>query len=153
MPLHALKITVILDNAFVWKFSARQNIIGKKLVARGSVSTGFRAPTLQQVYLSTIQNVFANGKIVTEGLFNNVGKEAKAVGIPSLDAEKSLNFTLGLGIQPNKNFTITIDGYLINVYDRILLSSRMSDKTINSRSFKQHRNYQCETPQVFSSMV
>lgn len=116
-------------NAIVWKVSGRQNIIGKQLVARGSVSTGFRAPTLQQVYLSTIQNVFNNGKIVAEGLFNNVGKEAKAIGIPSLDAEKSLNFTLGLGIQPNKNFTVTVDGYLINVYDRILLSSRMSDKS------------------------
>ncbi|MCS4305178.1 TonB-dependent siderophore receptor [Chryseobacterium sp. BIGb0232] len=115
-------------NALVWKVSARQNIIGKKLVARGSVSTGFRAPSLQQVYLSTIQNVFNNGKIVSEGLFNNVGKEAKAIGIPKLDAEKSLNFTLGLGIQPNKNFSITLDGYLIKVYDRILLSSRMSDK-------------------------
>ncbi|WP_426477182.1 TonB-dependent receptor plug domain-containing protein [Chryseobacterium sp. CBSDS_008] len=115
-------------NALVWKFSARQNIIGKKLVARGSVSTGFRAPSLQQVYLSTIQNVFTNGNIAAEGLFNNVGKEAKAVGIPTLEAEKSLNFTLGLGIQPNKNFSVTLDGYLINVYDRILLSSRMSDK-------------------------
>ncbi|MDQ0066101.1 TonB-dependent receptor plug domain-containing protein [Chryseobacterium lathyri] len=115
-------------NALIWKISARQNIIGKKLVLRGSVSTGFKAPTLQQVYLSTVQNVFSNGKVVAEGLFNNVGKEAKAIGIPKLDAEKSLNFTLGLGIQPNKNFLITVDGYLINVYDRILLSSRMNDK-------------------------
>lgn len=115
-------------NALVWKVSAKQNIIGKKLIARASASTGFKAPSLQQVYLSTIQNVFSNGTIVSEGLFNNVGKEAKAVGIPSLDAEKSLNFTFGLGIQPNKNFSITIDGYLIKLYDRILLSSRMSDQ-------------------------
>lgn len=114
-------------NALIWKLSARQNIIGKQLILRGSASTGFRAPTLQQVYLSAVQNVFSNGTIVAEGLFNNAGKEAKAIGIPKLDPEKSLNFTLGLGIQPNKDFSITLDGYLIDVYDRILLSSRMSD--------------------------
>ena len=114
-------------NALIWKISARQNIMGKKLILRSSASTGFRAPTLQQINLSTIQNVFTNGVIVAEGLFSNVGKEAKAIKIPKLDAEKSLNFTLGLGIQPNKNLSVTIDGYLINVYDRILLSSRMTD--------------------------
>ncbi len=124
-------------NALVWKISARQNLIGKKLILRGSASTGFRAPSLQQIYLSAVQNVFTNGSIVAEGLFNNAGKEAKAVGIPKLDAEKSLNFTLGLGIQPDRNFSVTIDGYLINVYDRILLSSRMTDPSTILKPLEQ----------------
>ncbi|MBK1895309.1 TonB-dependent receptor plug domain-containing protein [Chryseobacterium paridis] len=114
-------------SAFVWKGSLRQDIIGKKLIFRASASTGFRAPSLQQIYLSTNQASFTNGSVFVEGLFSNVSPEAQKVGIPKLTAERSLNFTSGFGIQPNKNFSMTIDGYWITIKDRILLSSRMRD--------------------------
>ncbi|ASW74612.1 ferric enterobactin receptor [Chryseobacterium piperi] len=129
----ALNATVRYENysdfgsAFVWKGSLRQDIIGKKLIFRASASTGFRAPSLQQIYLSTNQASFTNGSVFVEGLFSNVSPEATQVGIPKLTAERSLNFTSGFGIQPNKNFSVTIDGYWITIRDRILLSSRMRD--------------------------
>ncbi|WP_054510498.1 TonB-dependent siderophore receptor [Chryseobacterium sp. ERMR1:04] len=119
-------------SAFVWKGSLRQDIIGKKLIFRASASTGLRAPTLQQIYLSTNQASFINGSVFVEGLFSNVSPEATQVGIPKLTAEKSLNFTSGFGFQPNKNFSMTIDGYWITIRDRILLSSRMKDLGIQN---------------------
>ena len=112
-------------NAFVWKVSSRYKI-GGMFVIRGSVSTGFRAPTLHQIYTQSTQASFAGGTIVTSGLFNNISKEAFALGIPKLKAEKSTNFTFGVGIKPNKNFNITLDYYSIDIKDRIVYSSSIT---------------------------
>jgi iron complex outermembrane recepter protein len=110
-------------NAFVWKVSSRYKFLDDKLTIRGSVSTGFRAPTLHQIYTQSTQASFAGGTIVTSGLFNNGSKEAFALGITKLTAEKSTNFTLGLGIKPSKNLSLTFDFYSIDIKDRIVYSS------------------------------
>lgn len=112
-------------DAFVWKLSFRQKLSGDKLVFRTSASTGFKAPSLHQINLSVNQASFTGGVVQTEGLFSNTSKEARSFGIPNLKAEKSLNFTAGLGVQPNKNFSATLDYYYIRVDDRVLLSSRI----------------------------
>jgi iron complex outermembrane receptor protein len=85
-------------NAFVWKASTRYKLIEDKLVLRGSASTGFRAPTLHQIYAQSTQASFAGGTIVLSGLFNNISAQALALGIPKLKAENSNNYTVGLGL-------------------------------------------------------
>jgi iron complex outermembrane receptor protein len=113
-------------NAFVWKGSTRYKIAGNKLVLRGSVSTGFRAPTLHQIYDQSTQASFVGGTIQLSGLFNNKSKQAFALGIPALKPEKSNNYTVGLGINPMKNLNITLDYYDIVINDRIVYSSAIS---------------------------
>ncbi len=112
-------------NAMVGKLSFRQKLSGDKLIARASASTGFKAPSLHQLTLSINQATFSNGTVNIEGLFNNSSKEARGFGIPALKPEKSLNFTAGLGSQPTKNISVTVDYYYIRVNDRVLLSSRI----------------------------
>jgi iron complex outermembrane receptor protein len=58
-------------------------------------------------------------------LANNVSREANLLGVPKLDAEKSQNLTIGLGLKPNENFSITLDYYNIKVEDRIVLSKEI----------------------------
>jgi iron complex outermembrane recepter protein len=113
-------------SAFVYKLSSRVKIADDKLVLRGSFSTGFRAPTLHQIYAQSTQASFAGGTIVTSGLFNNNSKQAFLLGIPKLKAEKSTNFTLGLGAKPVKNLSLTLDYYDITIKDRIVYSSSIS---------------------------
>jgi iron complex outermembrane recepter protein len=113
-------------NAFVWKASSRYKIAGDKFVLRGSASTGFRAPTLHQIYAQSTQASFAGGTIVLSGLFNNISKQAFALGVPLLKPEKSDNFTLGIGASPSKNFSFTLDYYSITIKDRILYSSSIN---------------------------
>ncbi|ELR70500.1 TonB-dependent receptor [Fulvivirga imtechensis AK7] len=113
-------------NAFVWKVSSRYKFLDDKLTIRGSLSTGFRAPTLHQIYTQKAQYSFVPGEgIQVGGLVNNVSPQAKLLGIPQLDAEKSTNFTVGLGAQPSSNFNITVDYYNIAVEDRIVLSTEI----------------------------
>jgi iron complex outermembrane recepter protein len=112
-------------NAFVWKTSAAYQL-SDKYTLRGSASTGFRAPTLHQIYTQKAQYSFVPGQgIQVGGLVNNVSSQAKLLGIPELDAETSTNFTLGFGGKVNRNFSFTFDYYSINVEDRIVLSTEI----------------------------
>ncbi len=113
-------------NAFVWKVSSRYKFTDKFIV-RGSVSTGFRAPTLHQTSLQLSQASFLpGGAIVVEGIINNGSAQAKALGVETLRAEKSTNYTFGFGFKPNNKFSLTVDYYNIEVKDRIILSSKLS---------------------------
>jgi iron complex outermembrane receptor protein len=58
-------------------------------------------------------------------LANNVSREANLLGVPKLDAEKSQNLTIGIGVKPTDNFSITLDYYNIKVEDRIVLSKEV----------------------------
>ncbi len=113
-------------NAFVWKASSRYKFAEDKVVLRGSASTGFRAPTLHQIYAQSTQASFAGGTIVLSGLFNNNSKQAFALGIPKLTAEKSVNYTIGLGLKPTNNLSLTLDYYDITISNRIVYSSSIS---------------------------
>ncbi len=93
---------------------------------RGSISTGFRAPTLHQIYAQSTQASFSNGTINLSGLFNNGSKEAFALGIPKLTAEKSDNITLGVGFNPTNNLSLTVDYYNITISDRVVYSSSIT---------------------------
>ncbi|WP_309614530.1 TonB-dependent receptor domain-containing protein [Flavobacterium sp.] len=97
---------------------------------RGSFSTGFRAPSLAQIYFNTSFTNFngsgasevllaANGSAVTEGF-----------GIDKLKEEKSRNGSIGLTGRFGK-FTATVDGYLINVSDRIVLTGYFDATALN----------------------
>lgn len=112
-------------NANVYKLTSRYKI-GETFTIRGSVSSGFRAPTLHQQYLSLSQASFSGGNIVITGLANNFSPEARAAGVPRLKAEKSQNVTFGFGFTPNRNFSLTGDFYSINIKDRIVYSNEIN---------------------------
>ena len=113
-------------SANVYKVSSRYKLINDKVVLRGSYSTGFRAPTLHQIYAQSVQAAFVGGTIQLSGLFNNRSAQARALGIPSLKPEKSNNISLGVGLNLSKNFSFSLDYFKINVKDRIVYSSSIS---------------------------
>lgn len=113
-------------DAFVWKLSSRYKLMNDKITLRSSLSTGFKAPTLHQIYTQKAQYSFVPGQgIQVGGLVSNVSREARLLGVPSLNPERSLNFTAGLGVNPNRNTSFTLDFYSIAVKDRIILSTEI----------------------------
>ncbi len=113
-------------SAYVWKLSSRYKLADDKFVIRASASTGFRAPTLHQIYAQSTQASFVAGTIQLSGLFNNRSKQAFLLGVPRLQPEKSDNYTIGVGITPSRNLSITADYYDITIKDRIVYSSAIS---------------------------
>ena len=78
---------------------------------RGSVSTGFRAPSLAQIHFSNTLTSFSGGILVQSLIAPNTNAITKAAGIPELKEEKSVNTSLGFTWKPARSFTVTIDGY------------------------------------------
>lgn len=99
-------------------------------VVRGALSNGFRAPSVHQRYFSntSTQFVVANGVTTPNnvGTYRNDSEIAKALGIPSLEAEKSTNISLGVTSKFAQVISLTIDAYQINIKDRIVITCNMS---------------------------
>ncbi len=89
---------------------------------RGSVSTGFRAPSLQQINFSNTNTTIVNGQLQYTKLVPNYSNIARQAGIPKLKQEESTNYSLGFTWQPVHSLTITADGYLIKTRNRIIFT-------------------------------
>jgi len=94
------------------------------VLLRGSASTGFRAPSLQQVHFSSTFTDFVSGQPLDVVLAPNGGPVANAAGIPQLKDEESKSYTLGLTWSPTQSTSVTADLYRIDIDDRIVLSGR-----------------------------
>lgn len=114
--------------------------VADALSFRGSFSSGFRAPSLAQVYFGTVINDVVIDEVTQKPTYverliaNNQSSITKALGVPSLKQETSLNASLGFVIQPSKDFSISVDGYAVNVKNRIVLTGEFSasDKGLES---------------------
>jgi iron complex outermembrane receptor protein len=97
---------------------------------RGSISTGFRAPSLAQVYYNLrFTNFNASG--ATEVLLApNDSPVTRAFGIEKLNEEKAINGSLGF-TGTFGDFTATVDGYYIKVKDRIVLTGYFDASSLN----------------------
>lgn len=112
--------------ALTWKLATRYDIV-KGLAIRGCANTGFRAPSLPQKYFNSTITNFVAGNAVDVLIARNEGQVANALGIEKLKQERSNNYSLGIVVNPLKNLNITIDGYLIQVKDRIVLTGQFTD--------------------------
>lgn len=116
-----------------YKLAANWEIVDW-LRLRGSISTGFRAPSMQQQYFNNISTQFVSnpddpdGPQISQqiGTFRNDGELADAIGIPSLEEETSNNYSAGIVLNPLDQLSVTFDYYYIEIDDRIALSNRLS---------------------------
>ncbi|MBQ4819119.1 TonB-dependent receptor [Aquimarina sp. MMG016] len=88
---------------------------------RGSVSTGFRAPSLAQIYYNLLFTDFQGGEASETLLSPNNSPVTASFGIEQLKEETAVNGAIGVTAKLG-DFTITADGYYINVKDRIVLT-------------------------------
>ena len=107
-----------------WKISSRYKL-GEAGVLRASYSTGFRAPSLHQVYLSNVQTLVSGSTISNQGTFNNVSQVIKDLGVASLFAETSKSISAGLTVKASRDFTISFDYYNVRVNDRVVFSGEI----------------------------
>ncbi|VXD02252.1 TonB-dependent receptor plug domain-containing protein [Sphingomonas sp. 8AM] len=106
------------------KLSARYDV-APWLAFRGSVSTGFRAPSLQQQYYTSTQTLVTGNLGPQEtGLYPVSSNIARALGALPLNPEKSRNYSLGTVVRVG-GFSLTVDGYRIRIRDQIALSENI----------------------------
>lgn len=122
---------------------------------RGSFSTGYRAPSLQQKYFSNTLTSFSQGQLVQSRVSRNNDPLTKLAGIPDLKQETSNNMSLGFSWKPAKGLTFTVDGYSIKMKDRVVLSGLFSsgDATLPTAFTSKLTEMGVSTAQFFANAV
>ncbi len=109
-----------------YKFSDKFNL-------RASLSSGFRAPSIQQRFFAKTSTIFVSqgGTLVQveSGTFTNDSKAAEILGIPKLKEETSQNYSIGFTAKPFTGFEVTVDAYQVNIKDRIVLTNDFTGGT------------------------
>ncbi|WP_031438957.1 TonB-dependent receptor plug domain-containing protein [Sphingomonas sp. FUKUSWIS1] len=90
---------------------------------RGSFGTGFHAPSPGQSNVSIVTTSFNNGVAFQAGTYPTNTAVAQYYGASNLTPEKSTNYGLGFILEPVRGMTVTVDGYRINLRNRIGLTS------------------------------
>lgn len=119
-------------NTLNGKLAVRYEFV-KNYAVRAAVGTGFRAPSLQQQYFNnSFADISTSGEgIVRKGIFNNESIAAQVLGFDKLKQETSVNGSAGFTLQPVKGLFITVDGYIIKVKDRIVITSNITDSRLS----------------------
>lgn len=122
---------------------------------RGSVSTGFRAPSLQQINFSSTFTTVQGGNIAEVKIAPNYSPITKAAGIPKLKQEKSINASLGFAAKVSPNFSITVDGYWVQIKNRVVLSGQFSvdDNTLDPTLIAAMQQLDVSLAQFFANAV
>jgi iron complex outermembrane receptor protein len=108
------------------KFATRYKVTNN-FNLRGSISTGFRAPSLQQQNFSNTNTIVSGGQLVFQKTVPNYSDIAKAAGIPALTPETSTNYSLGFTWEPVSKLTVTVDAYQIDIKNRVVYSGNYSE--------------------------
>lgn len=106
------------------KFAARYEFV-PGFAIRGSISNGFRAPSLQQQYFTTTSTNFIGGVPVDISTVAVNSPVARALGSKDLKPEKSFNLSGGFTANPLSGLTLTVDYYNIRINDRIVLTENL----------------------------
>jgi len=136
-----------------FKFATRYKVLDN-LNVRGSVSTGYRAPSLQQINFSNTLTSFSGGALIQSRIASNDDPITRAAGIPKLKQETSVNASAGASWKPARGLTFTLDGYWVKVKNRIVLSGLFSkyDATLPA-SFTSQIPSEVSTVQFFDNAV
>ncbi|NPD68658.1 TonB-dependent receptor (plasmid) [Lichenicola cladoniae] len=103
-------------NTETGKVSTRYDF-NRFVAVRGTVSNGFRAPTLAEEHFTSLETTPTGAS----GILAVDSAAARSLGARALKPERSTNFSAGLVLNPIDRLQITIDGYRINIRDRITL--------------------------------
>ncbi|MDQ7091931.1 MAG: TonB-dependent receptor [Methylococcales bacterium] len=107
------------------KFSLGYQVVDSILL-RGSVSTGFRAPSLQQSFFNSTSSLIDGGEINSVATIALGSPLANALDARLLKPETSKNFTMGFIYKPTENFSVSVDYFYTQIIDRIILSDNIS---------------------------
>lgn len=122
-------------STFNYKLASRIKL-SNDLNFRFAGSTGFRAPSIHQIYYNTTSTLFTTlpggtaPSLVEVGTFSNDSAVAKGLGINKLKQETSKSVSTGFTYKiPALNLNITADAYFIRIDDRIVLTDQFARPT------------------------
>ncbi len=114
------------------KLSARFDA-SERFALRGTVSTGFRAPGVQQLFYSQRStNLNAAGVLTDTLTARQDSAVTRAFGIEPLKEETSKSGSVGFVLKPDDRFSLTMDVFRIDIDDRIIFSSNIQPEAVGT---------------------
>ena len=128
-PIEALQLDVAgrvehytdFGDTEIGKITARYDFTPQYAI-RGTISTGFRAPTLAEEFYSAV-NVSPTADTIQ---LPADSAAAKLLGLSNLKPEISTSYSIGLVAHPIQDLSVTVDAYSIVIGNRITTSSTVS---------------------------
>ncbi len=94
----------------------------EKLAFRSSISTGFRAPSVNQSYYSAISTNLVDGELIQSGTYSVDASVARELGAASLKPEMSKHLNAGIAMKLLENLDFSLDYFYVRIDDRIALT-------------------------------
>lgn len=117
-------------DAFVWKANALLELL-PELSVRATIGTGFHAPSPGQNNTQIVTTNFLGGQQTQTGTYPVTSSIAQYYGATSLRPERSNNYGAGFILKPLDGLTMTVDGYIIDVRNRIGISQNFNVTAAN----------------------
>lgn len=111
-------------SATTWKLSSRFEL-SPQWALRASTNTGFRAPSLQQQFFSSVTSASSGGRLVNVGTYQVRDPIARALGASDLRPETSRHASVGGVWSAAPGVWLTADAWRVRVRDRIVLSDQL----------------------------
>ena len=109
-------------STFDGKLSTRYKL-NDTFALRGSVNTGFKAPTVGQSNVINVTTAYGVNGLEDQATLPPTDLISLQLGATPLTPEESVNFSLGLVMQASENFFATLDYFNIRLSDRISTTS------------------------------
>lgn len=107
-----------------WKLAGRFEPV-EGFAVRGSISTGFRAPSLQQQFYAAQATNNVNGVLLDAVTLPVNNPVAVALGATPLKPETSHNYSIGLVFSAVPRLNVTLDAYHIDIDNRIVVTDNL----------------------------
>ena len=111
-------------STFDGKLTAKYDL-NEQFALRGSVNTGFKAPTVGQSNVINVTTAFSTGGLEDQATLPPTNPISEQLGATALSPEESTNVSFGFVGQVGNNFFVTLDYFNIRLIDRISTTSAL----------------------------
>ncbi|MGU3373554.1 TonB-dependent receptor plug domain-containing protein [Chryseobacterium sp. M5A1_1a] len=117
-------------------------------------STGFRAPSIHQIYYNVTSTLFTNNQLLEVGTFSNDSQVAGLLGMPKLKQETSKSASVGFTYKiPSANLTFTADGYFTRINNRIILTDQFLKASVPDDAKQIYDKLNVNAAQFFTNAI
>ncbi|GEA10444.1 hypothetical protein KUL49_08190 [Alteromonas sp. KUL49] len=98
-------------------------VLNSNLALRGSVNTGFKAPTVGQSNVINVTTAYGVNGLEDQATLPPTDQISTQLGATPLEPEESINFSFGAVFQLGEKSFVTLDYFNIRLHDRISTTS------------------------------
>lgn len=140
-------------STFNYKLASRIKV-APNFNVRFAGSTGFRAPSIHQIYYNVTSTLFTNNQLLEVGTFSNDSQLAQQLNMPKLKQETSKSASVGFTYRiPSAGLSFTADGYFTRIDNRIILTDQFLRKDVPSDAQKEYDKLNVNGAQFFTNAI